>query len=337
MIKLADLPPVFGLSSVRIKQLIDEIIKNDPSSHQLHKGTSRNSHLSVQHHTVRCLLNDRNKDFEKRVITVAALKGGIGKTFLSINIAVRAAMLGAKVLIVDLDPESCATNSLLHPESDVTNHHTILEVFKGIISFKDAIIKSKYDGLDIIPAALRVSSAEKIVRDKNPKWLLKKNLQELNYDYIFFELPPSFSTLNSAAYLASDLVVIPCTPNIHSLESVSLTIESINEVAKEFEGEGVEFKIVFNMSNASRNATKDVLSALYESYKDMLLPFHIKESADIQNAVNAGLTIFETKCATDIREDMDKLVLSLCPIIDKPVADKITQPSLFKTTNQTSA
>lgn len=336
MIKVSDLSPIFGLTSARIKQLVDEKIKNEPNAHQVHKGIGRNSHVTIHRHTVRCLLHDRNKDFEKRVITVAALKGGIGKTFLSINVAVRAAMLGAKVLIVDLDPEACATNSILSPEAAETKYQTILEVFKGVVSFKDAIIKSKYDGLDIMPAALRISSAEKIVRDKNPKWLLKKAVQELDYDYIFFELPPSFSTLNSAAYLASDIVAIPCTPNIHSLESVALTIESINEVAREFEGEGVEFKIIFNMSNAARNATKDVLSALYESYKDILLPFHIKESADIQNAVNAGLTIFEAKCAKDIREDMDKLVQNLCPIVDRPSVDKISQPSLTNT-NQTSA
>ena len=216
-------------------------------------------------------------NFAKRVISIAALKGGIGKTFLTTNVAIRASMMGAMVLILDLDPEACATNSLL-PEERINTHHkvTILEIFKNSSLLEDAIIETKYPGLSLLPAALRISKTERVVNGKNPKWLLKKLIQDLDYDYIFFELPPSFSTLSSAAYLASDLILIPCTPNIHALESVDLTIEAVNEVSKEFECDHIKYKVLMNMYNPHRTASQDTYSLLVDDYSNQLLPFQNK-------------------------------------------------------------
>lgn len=254
-----------------------------------------------------------DKKFQKRIVTIAALKGGIGKTFLSTNVAVKISELGAKVLLIDLDPEGCATNSLM-TEAQIFSKQkkTVYELFKYGLKFEEAIWKTKYDRLDIIPASLRVAKAEKIVGGKNPKTLLAHQIKNLDYDFIFFELPPSFSTLSSSAYLASDLVVIPCTPNIYALESVQLTIEAVSEVAKEFEAMPPHFKIILNLFNPRRTASIDTLNILENDYNGVLLPFQIRESAEIQNAINAGLSIYEAKCSAKILEGMDQLVEMVC-------------------------
>ncbi len=263
----------------------------------------------------RSILDGLSLSFKQKSITIAALKGGIGKTFLSSNLAIRLSMMGARVLIVDLDPEACATNSLLSQEQvESEEKKTILEVCKNLCTFEEAIWPTKYPLLDIMPSSLRVAKTERIVNLKNPKTLLRKSIEQCSYDFVFFELPPSFSTLSAAAYLASDEIIIPCTPNIHSLESVDLTVEAISEVAQEFECHHLEFKIILNMFNPKRTASQDTLTILRDEHADLLLPFCIPESADIQNAINSGLSVFEHRSKPQVREAIDLLVGSICSL-----------------------
>ena len=287
-----------------------DILKQIESFGDNHSGRQR---ISAEESSR--LLKRLNMSHDKKMVTIAALKGGIGKTFLSTSVAIRTAMFGAKVLLVDLDPEACATNGLL-PEDTANDPQkiTILEVFKNNVPIEKGIMKSKYPNLDLLPAALRISKTEKVINGKNPKWLLKKLVQDLPYDLFFFELPPSFSTLSSAAYIASDLIVIPCTPNIHALESVDLTIEAVNEVCKEFECKQKDFKVILNMFNPHRTASQDTLNLLMDEYASILYPFQIREYAEIQNAINAGQSIYDSKCSQKIRQEMDSLVRSVCPI-----------------------
>lgn len=253
--------------------------------------------------------------YTKRILTIAALKGGIGKTFLSLQVAVRASMKGAKVLIIDLDPEACATNSLLTEEQvSGTGKITIFDLLADRYLPQAAIIPTKYVGLDIIPASLKVSKADKFLSSTQSLWSLKKIVDSLNYDYIFFELPPSFSNLSTAAYLATDLMVVPCTPSIYSLESVELTIKALLELREQFSLPPIPYKIVLNMFNANRSASQDTLILLQDEYGDNLLPWLIRESAEIQNATNAGLTLFECKCNKELKQNLDALTNFLCPL-----------------------
>ena len=85
-------------------------------------------------------------------------------------------------------------------------------------------------------------------------------------------------------------------------------------MAAEFEVSPLDFKVIMNMFNPKRNASQDVLHILQEDFGSLLLPYQINDSAEIQNAINAGLTVFESRCATLIRNQIDLLVKSLCPL-----------------------
>ena len=250
-------------------------------------------------------------------MTFAALKGGIGKTTISTNVAVRASSLGAKVLLIDLDPESCATNQLAN--MDGIEPVIFADILRDGLDIKKAIIPSNYKGLDIVPSALRNHHSEKFLANSNPKKIIKDKLEGLNYNLILLELPPSFTSLTGSAYLAADLVVLPCTPSVYSLESVALTIEAINSLAHEFEVPQREFKILMNEYNSTRVASQQITKVLLDTYKSMVFPFYIKESSDVGNATNAGRSIFEVKCSKAIREDFHELVMQVLPISEVAV------------------
>src|SRR4051812_7174221 len=108
------------------------------------------------------------KSARKKVITFAALKGGVGKTTLSLNVAIHVATLGFKVLVVDLDPEACATNTLLPENSDLTHTLTFYDILKrNEKNITPAILSSRQPNLDLVPSALINHHAEKFLHNCN--------------------------------------------------------------------------------------------------------------------------------------------------------------------------
>ena len=311
MITVTELAGFLGLSKERAKQLVNEALQQDPSL-DIQTGTL----WKIGPSAVRKFFADRGKRFSQRkIVTFAALKGGIGKTTVSTNVAVRAAALGAKVLLIDLDPEACATNGLISKSVDQTNaviFHDLLKDEKSDI--KKAIVPSNYPGLDLIPSSLRNHHMEKLVGNQNPKRIVRDRLEPLDYNLILLELPPSFTTVTGSAYLAADLIILPCTPSVYSLESVALTIEAIDELADEFECGERNYKVLMNQYNSSRVASQEILQSLLDTYKSKVFPFFIKDSADIANATNAGRTIFDTKSSKAIREDFHELTVQVCGV-----------------------
>jgi len=244
----------------------------------------------------------------KRIVTFAALKGGIGKTTISTNVAVQAAKLGNQVLLIDLDPEACATNALAHADVDLEQAAVFYDILDHRCpDLESAIIPGMEKNLFLIPSALRNHHCEKKLSNQNPKKIIRSKIESLNFDLIILELPPSFTTLTGSAYLAADLIVLPCTPSIFSLESVSLTIEAVSALAREFEVPEKKFKVLMNQFNSKRIASQEVLSALKEDYSELLLDITIGDSADISNAINAGKSVFDSKCAPKIRNSFERL------------------------------
>lgn len=308
---------LLSISNVRVKQLIKELYSED----EIFRTKPENGQIRLSPIQVRKIIEKRGGDFKKTIATFGNEKGGVGKSLLTINVAVKRAQQGAKVLIIDLDPEACATNFLLTEEDFDSDFATMLEVFKNNSHFKDAIKRTRYENIDIVPCRGKARRAEKFVRDENLGNLMEQKLTGLKdiYDLILFEVPPTFTNIIASAYISSDVVIIPTFPDTWSIESVALTLEDVEEEAKKWGRPIPEMKIVLNKYRPDRTASKDAWDMILKEFPGHVLPFQIKESADLQNSINDGHTIFEARSPKIIKEAITMLGEYVCPLVEKRI------------------
>ncbi len=311
MITLTELSKVLNLSKERTKQITDEVLLKNPQL-KIEKGTvwKLGEDLVVEIMKTRGI-----KIPNKKVITTKSQKGGIGGTTLLLNTAIYASKF-FPVLVLDLDPENHATNFLLDENTDYKNLKCIYDIYSENRDIEEGVVNTKYPNIDILPSALRNHKIERLLSNQNPKKLLRDKIDRIqkNYGLILIDLPPSINILTGSAYLTADLIVLPCIPSVFSLESIGLTIETIEKLAQDFEAPMRNYKIIYNQFNSKRVASQEVLSALLNNYSNLVYPFYIKESTEVLNSLNAGKSVFEIKGAKEIKNDFSNLALNVMGI-----------------------
>ena len=145
-----------------------------------------------------------------KILAIANQKGGVGKTTTTINLGAALAESGARVLLIDLDPQGNASTGLGLDQSrrDVTTYEFLL----GDAAPDDAIQPSAVENLSVIPSTTDLSSADiELISNEKRSFLLHDALRQLamdsfGFDYILIDCPPSLNILTVNALIAAHAV-----------------------------------------------------------------------------------------------------------------------------------
>ena len=125
MLSVRQVSDILDITPTRVKQIL-----KDHSQLEIRRESKNNGIIKIPHSTVRNILEIKGMTYQSNIVTIGMEKGGVGKSLLTINTAINLASKGARVLVIDLDPEACATNHLAKEDADFENFETIYEVFK---------------------------------------------------------------------------------------------------------------------------------------------------------------------------------------------------------------
>ncbi|TGK87208.1 ParA family protein [Leptospira bourretii] len=145
-----------------------------------------------------------------KVITVASLKGGVGKTTLSIFLSLALRNAKKKILVVDLDHNNNLTDFFLRDEEvETIQGKSIGRVLKGNLSIDDSIFKSSL-GVDVIASVPELSQiAFELLFDTAAPLRFDSMLRDLKYDFVLIDTPPAISFELSCGLHVADTVLCP--------------------------------------------------------------------------------------------------------------------------------
>ncbi|MFN4254412.1 MAG: ParA family partition ATPase [Saprospiraceae bacterium] len=215
------------------------------------------------------------------IITIASLKGGVGKSTITQNLAVCFAHMGYRVAIVDADTnQSCVKWSANRPEETPT------------------IFTAGYlDGRE-----------------------LSANIKPLsqNYDLILIDGTPSLSKMTSKILLVADLVLIPILPSLLDFWATQDFLERVKD-AEEQRDRKVPAYFIVNQ-NTQTNLSREFLEVL-EKTEIPVLEASLKTRVSYREAIISGVGVFEGKdikakeeitfLANEVQGEIEKFANSL--------------------------
>jgi chromosome partitioning protein len=226
-------------------------------------------------------------------LAIANQKGGVAKTTTVASLGAALAEQGARVLLVDLDPQACLTFSLgIDPEDvEVSVHHVLT---KGLAPAE--VLLQTDDGVDLLPATIELARAEaELLTRTGREHVLKSALEEVDgYDWILLDCPPSLGVLTVAALTAADAVLIPLQCETLSHRGVGQLLDTVHDVKRFTNRSLAVWGVLPTLYDGRTNHAKAVLQNISESYGLEVIEPPIPKSIRFAEAPAAGRSILAT-------------------------------------------
>ena len=239
-----------------------------------------------------------------KVITIANHKGGVGKTTSTASIGDALAILGKRVLLIDLDAQQNLTFTLTQNEDPESS------VYDTLVKDASLPIVHVRENLDLVPASLELARAEidmstKIAREG----ILKSALEDYTdkYDYIIIDCPPSLGIVTTNALVASDKLYIPLIAEALPMKGLAMLDDVVTEVRKRVNPH-LELGAVFFTRFNNRNLNKEVIKMIESRYGDKVFKTRIRENISLAEMPLSGQSIFEYDPRSNGASDYKALV-----------------------------
>jgi chromosome partitioning protein len=229
-----------------------------------------------------------------RIITIANQKGGVGKTTTAVNLAASLAMHGARVLVIDLDPQGNASTAL-----DVDHHSGVPSVYNVLVDGQplSSVIRpvTGFPHLYCAPAAIDLAGAEielvpLVARESRLARALAA-YDAASLDYIFIDCPPSLGLLTVNALVAAPEVLIPIQCEYYALEGLEQLLRTVDLVRSHLNPSLSVTTILLTMYDGRTRLASQVADEVREHFGTVVLGSVIPRSVRVSEAPSYGQSV----------------------------------------------
>ena len=232
-----------------------------------------------------------------RVLTVSNQKGGVGKTTTTVNLAAALAERGARVLVIDLDPQGNASTALGVPHTaDVPS---VYDVLIDEFPLADIIqVSPESPNLLCAPSTIHLAGAEiELVSQVAREHRLRTAVDDFlasgaeRVDFILIDCPPSLGLLTINAFTAASELLIPIQCEYYALEGLSQLLGTVGMIQKHLNPRLRLSTIMLTMYDGRTRLAQQVADEVRSHFPSEVLDTIIPRSVRVSEAPSFGQTV----------------------------------------------
>ncbi|MBD5635997.1 MAG: ParA family protein [Candidatus Eremiobacteraeota bacterium] len=224
-----------------------------------------------------------------RTIAIVNQKGGVSKTTTAVNLGASLAILGSRVLLVDIDPQGNTTSGLGVDKGTIDTD--IYAVLLADAPIDGAVVATNVPQLDLIPATLSLAGAEiELVAVLSRETRLRRALAPVvdRYDYILIDCPPSLGLLTLNALTAATEVVIPVQAEYYALEGLSQLTTIVARIREALNPALHISGVLVTMFDGRTRLATDVLDEVHAFFPSQVFKTQIPRNIRLSEAPSYG-------------------------------------------------
>jgi len=208
-------------------------------------------------------------------------KGGVGKSTITCNLAAVSAASGARVLVIDLDPQGNSTQYLLGKDGRDLKP-TLADFFAQVLGIPlrpkkldEFIHVTSFDRLDVLPSHPILAEQHEKLQSRYKVFKLREALAELDqrYDFIYFDTPPVLNFFTRSALIATHCCLIPFDCDRFSRRALYTVLDDIAEIRDDHNAGLVVEAIVVNQFAPRAQLPQKLVQELIDEGLPLLRPY----------------------------------------------------------------